>query len=43
LIDGKIIAAAQEEKHSSDFSVNAIKYYLEEAGLNIGQLNAIVF
>ncbi|MFM6914025.1 MAG: carbamoyltransferase N-terminal domain-containing protein, partial [Aquirufa sp.] len=38
--DGVIIAAAQEErftrnKHTPDFPVNAIKYCLEEAGLEI--------
>jgi carbamoyltransferase len=48
LIDGKIIAAAQEErftrkKHDPDFPTNAIKYCLEEAGLRLDQLNAIVF
>jgi carbamoyltransferase len=47
-VDGRIIAAAQEErftrrKHTSDFPVNAIKYCLEEAGFNIDELDAIVF
>lgn len=47
-IDGKIIAAAQEErftrdKHTPDFPVNAIKYCLEEAGLDIDELDAVVF
>ena len=47
-IEGKIIAAAQEErftreKHTSDFPVHAIKYCLEEAGLEIDELDAIVF
>jgi carbamoyltransferase len=47
-IGGKIIAAAQEErftrdKHTPDFPVNAIKYCLEEAGLSIDELDAIVF
>lgn len=47
-IDGKIIAAVQEErftrdKHTPDFPVNAIKYCLEEAGLEIDELDAIVF
>lgn len=45
---GKIIAAAQEErftrvKHTPDFPVNAIKYCLEETGLDIDELDAIVF
>jgi carbamoyltransferase len=48
IIGGKIIAAAQEErftrdKHTPDFPVNAIKYCLEEAGLEIDELDAIVF
>jgi len=43
-----IIAAAQEErftreKHTPDFPINAIKYCLEEAGLEIDELDAIVF
>jgi len=45
---GIIIAAAQEErftrnKHTADFPINAIKYCLEEAGLEIDELDAIVF
>ena len=48
LIDGKIIAAAQEErftrkKHTSEFPANAIKYCLEFSGYNIDELDAIVF
>ena len=47
-VDGKIIAAAQEErftrdKHTADFPVNAITYCLEEAGLAIDELDAVVF
>ncbi len=47
-IGGKIVAAAQEErftreKHTPDFPVNAIKYCLEEAGLEIDELDAVVF
>ena len=47
-IDGKIIAAAQEErftreKHTPDFPTHAIKYCLEEAGLELDELDAIVF
>jgi carbamoyltransferase len=45
---GKIIAAAQEErftrkKHTSDFPVHAITYCLEETGLEINELDAVVF
>ncbi len=47
-VDGKIIAAAQEErftrnKHTPEFPKNAIKYCLEEGGLEIDDLDAIVF
>lgn len=47
-VGGKIIAAAQEErftrvKHTPDFPVKAIKYCLEEAGLDIDELDAVVF
>lgn len=47
-IGGKIVAAVQEErftrdKHTPDFPVNAIKYCLKEAGLEIDELDAIVF
>lgn len=46
--DGKIIAAAQEErftrkKHDAQFPVNAVKFCLEEAGLSIDELDAIAF
>ena len=48
VIGGRIIAAAQEErftrdKHTPDFPVEAVKYCLEEAGLDIDDLDAIVF
>ena len=48
IINNKIIAAAQEErftreKQSSKFPVKAIKYCLEEAGLEIDELDAVVF
>jgi carbamoyltransferase len=48
VIGGKVIAAAQEErftriKHTPDFPTNAIKYCLEEGGLTIDELDAIVF
>jgi carbamoyltransferase len=44
----KIIAAAQEErftrkKHTRDFPVHAIRYCLDEAGLEIDELDGIVF
>ena len=48
LIDGEIIAAAHEErftrkKHDFSFPVNAAKYVLEEAGVEYGDLMAVVF
>src|SRR3989304_10511197 len=48
LIDGKIVAAAQEErftrkKHTSEFPINAIKFCLEYSGYNIDELDAVVF
>lgn len=48
LMDGKIIAAAQEErftriKHDPAFPRNAVSYCLEESGLTIDKLDAIVF
>ena len=47
-VGGKVIAATQEErftriKHTPDFPTNAIKYCLEEGGLSIDELDAIVF
>ena len=47
-IGGEVVAAAQEErftriKHTSDFPVNAISYCLEETGLGIDELDAVVF
>jgi len=46
--DGKIIAAAQEErfsriKHDPSFPTNAINYCLEEASLNIDDVNGICY
>lgn len=46
--DGKIIAAAQEErftrkKHDSRFPRNAIKYCLEEAGIAVKELDYMVY
>ncbi len=48
VIDGKIIAAAQEErftreKHTADFPIYAINYCLEYSGLHINEIDAIVF
>jgi len=47
-VNGKIVAAAQEErftreKQTPDFPKNAIVYCLEEAGLELDELDAIVF
>ncbi|MBI2989730.1 MAG: carbamoyltransferase [Candidatus Magasanikbacteria bacterium] len=46
--DGKIIAAAQEErftrkKHDPGFPAKALRYCLKEAGIGIKDLNGIVF
>ena len=46
--DGKIIAAAQEErftrkKHDPGFPAEAVKYCLEYSGLSIDKLDAVVF
>jgi carbamoyltransferase len=48
IIDGKIIGATQEErftreKHTAAFPVKSIQYCLEEAGLELDELDAIVF
>ena len=48
IVNNEIIAAAQEErftriKHTSDFPTNAVKFCLEETGLKIEELDAIVF
>jgi carbamoyltransferase len=48
LRDGKVIAAAQEErftrkKHDSDFPENAIGYCLEEGGVALADVDHIVF
>jgi carbamoyltransferase len=48
VVDGRIIAAAQEErftriKHDFAFPTNAIKYCLEEGGLTADKLDAVVF
>lgn len=46
--DGKIIAAAQEErftriKHDSHLPVNAMKYCLQEAGISADDIEAVVY
>lgn len=46
--DGEIIAAAQEErftrkKHDEAFPVNAVQYCLQEAGITLNEIEAIVF
>lgn len=48
IIGDKVIAAAQEErftreKHTPDFPTNAVRYCLDEGGLTIDELDAIVF
>lgn len=48
LSDGKILAAAQEErftrkKHDPDFPAHAVRYCLEYSGFTIDELDAIVF
>ena len=46
--DGKIIAAAQEErfsrkKHDARYPFNAVKYVLSEGNLELSQIDYIVF
>jgi carbamoyltransferase len=48
VIDGRIVAAAQEErftrkKHDFSFPVNAIQYCLEEGGLKANELDYVAF
>ena len=48
IINGIIIAAAQEErftriKNTSKFPINAIKFCIEAGGVEIDELDAIVF
>jgi carbamoyltransferase len=48
VVDGRPIAAAQEErftriKHDASFPRHAIRYCLEEAGVGLGVLDAVVF
>lgn len=48
VVDGKIIAAAQEErftrkKHDHRFPINAVKYCLEEAKISINDIDYVAF
>ena len=48
LVDGEIVAAAQEErftrkKHDAAFPANAISYCLDEAGLSLDEIDYITF
>ena len=48
IVNNEIVAAVQEErftreKHTPDFPSNSIKYCLEETGLKLEELDAIVF
>jgi carbamoyltransferase len=48
VVDGRIVAAAQEErftrrKHDPDFPKHAVDYCLREAGLEPGELDYVVF
>lgn len=48
IVDGQIIAAAQEErftrvKHDSTFPSNAVKYCLTEGGISLADINHVVF
>ncbi len=48
VVDGKIIVAAQEErftrrKHDSGFPAEAVRYYLDEGGLTLAEIDHIAF
>jgi carbamoyltransferase len=48
VIDGEIVAAAHEErftriKHDSSFPVHAIRYVLEESGLDFSEITLVAF
>ena len=48
IVDGEIVAAAQEErftrkKHDPSYPINAIEYVLLEAGLGFDQIDFVVF
>ena len=48
LINGKLIAAAQEErftrkKHDSSYPINAINFCLSEANISLNQIDYVAF
>lgn len=48
VVDGRVVAAAQEErfsrkKHDADFPTQAVVYCLKEAGLTISEISHLVF
>ncbi len=48
LVDGEIVAAAQEErftrkKHDSGFPAHAARYVLDEAGLTLQDMSSVAF
>ena len=48
IVDNEILASVQEErftriKHTPDFPLNSIRFCLEETGLRIEELDAVVF
>lgn len=48
IVNNEIIASVQEErytrvKHTPDFPINSIKFCLEETGLVLNELDAIIF
>jgi len=48
IVDGAIVAAAQEErftrkKHDAGFPINAIRYVLQEAGVDFNELTTVAF
>jgi carbamoyltransferase len=48
LVDGRIVAAAQEERfsrvrHDASFPVRACRYVLEESGLSLADIDAVAF
>jgi len=48
VVDGRIVAAAQEErftrkKHDAGFPANAVKYCLQESGLALAEIDHVVF
>lgn len=48
IVDGRIVAAAQEERftrrrHDADFPLNAVRHVLAQAGLGLGDVGHVVF